>query len=232
MKQVMAEGAIVIAGIGAIFFVLGETMAPFIDLSILVGKNSDEVIKGSEVLGILLGAMLVIVGVVGGIIVATGGVGGAVVVMGAAVIAGVGLVFLALGETMPPFIELAILTGENADAVVKGAEILGVLLGVMLGVVTAVGAIVTFTLGVGAVVIESGVAMVSSVGLVFLALGKTMPPFIELCIMTGKNEKEVNKGKNIIEPILDKMMDTVESIGLLCAIPFVSGGMEDGVEIL
>ena len=221
--------------IGKAALILGEMIAALAlvskitnDFLLDIGARGKDAVIGAGIVEAILITMTAIIGIVGKLCDSTEAK--KAVAEGAAVIAGVGLVFGALGLLMPPFIELAIMTGENGDAVITGSEILGLLIGAMTIVIGLIGALCLIP--IIPIVLAAGAATMIGIAGVFGAMGELMPPFIKLCILTGKNDKDVEKGHKIIQPMVDSMTDTVESIGLLCAIPFVSSGLEDAVDIL
>ena len=153
-------------------------------------------------------------------------------VKGGIVLAALGGIFWILGETMEPFIELCIMTGKAGWGVVmKGAAILGSLLGAMGLIVTGVGAIIVATGGIGGIILAAGAAVIAGLGGVFLALGETMPPYIELCITAGAKEKEIKKGDKLLITLVNGMANLAKELGKQVGFLFNSP-LEDGVILL
>ena len=135
--EYMAVGAAVIVGIGGIFWLLGEMMTPFMEMCIRTGEHGGDALKGAGIVALLIGSMLAIAIALGAMVLNP--VMPIVLASGAAVLVGLGLIFLEYGKCAPPFIDLCINAGLKSKEIKAGSTVVIDLINAMAGVAKELG---------------------------------------------------------------------------------------------
>ena len=178
-KDSLIQGVVATVAIAAIVALNAYIIEKFV---IPVGEEAEAAALGGAV---LLGT----VAVMGLIVWGLGAIPIEMLALGAAAVAGIGLLLYELAVTMDPYIDLCKKMYENGgDIALGGLELVATIVawGALLWGLGALSEVL-WVAALGAVIIEP-------IALILWQLGETMPSYIDLCIMLHRNIEEVTLG--------------------------------------
>lgn len=221
MKKAMIQGAAVVLGIAAIAIVAAKAAQEFIELAQMMNSVTakDVALAAGVVVGVIAGMGLIIGGV--GLLMKIPGLK-KVMVEGAIVVAGIEAIAWLCFEVTDKFADLCIkLQSVTAEDVAFAGLIVAGVLAAMGVIITAVGALMTCTMGIGAAILASGAAAVAGISATTmvaveaaLQLANATPDILK----ANKNQKwsdscQIAIAIGIIEGTLEGMGDLIEEIG-------------------
>ena len=108
LLEYLVIGAVVLAGISALIWLIGECMDPFIKIAILAGENAEAVAIGS----LAIGAIIIATGVIAGLLGTVGTYILPFIAIGAVVLGGIALILGGIGSIVESFINSALLVNS------------------------------------------------------------------------------------------------------------------------
>lgn len=137
-KEQVIKGLLTIAAIELLLWSLDKALDPYIELTKAVGKDWKTISKGGAVVAATITAWGVLLGVIGAIAQSCA----QYIAIGAATVAGIGLVLYALGEMLPSYIDLSLRMAKDWKAISKGGAIIAATITAWGLIFTAIGALV------------------------------------------------------------------------------------------
>lgn len=179
--KTIGKGALAIAAVTGLLWLIGKAFEPYIQTSLLMYENAKEVaIGGAEIIATIIVFGLIMTGI-GALMT----FGAAFMAMGAAAIAGItGIIYL-IAEAFPPYIELTKLANENKSAIRNGSGVVVDIIeqfGLLMGKIGAM-----MLLPFVGVALAAGAAAIAGITATIALIGDSLDPFVAVMIKIRDN---------------------------------------------
>ena len=219
--ETIAKGALTVAAISGLLWLMSQAFDPYIDLCIKMYENG----KATALGGLEIVATLTAWGV---IMVAVGALmtyGAAFLAMGAAAITGIAGVLFLISQMLPDYIDLCVKMNENARAVKKGSEAVAMLIGEFGLLMGGIGAMLMLPF-VGIALVSGAAAMMTISGVIY-AISHALNPFIDVMVKMKDNNINEAAIRKFTKIMIGNGIDDKDSPSLIASITNITEALSE-----